>query len=145
MREPLCGTYSPSIDAKGRMSFPNKLRDVLGPEFYLCKGPEIDKQYIAVYSVEDFKEYSAKLYEIPGDIGGEIRRVILAGAEKQSPDKQGRIFIPAMLREYAGIEGEVTVIGNYNKAEIWNPAKLTVDSQIIDPEAYKAAVAGFVF
>ena len=115
MREPLCGTYSPSIDAKGRMSFPNKLRDVLGPEFYLCKGPEIDKQYIAVYSVEDFK------------------------------DKQGRIFIPAMLREYAGIEGEVTVIGNYNKAEIWNPAKLTVDSQIIDPEAYKAAMAGFVF
>ena len=145
MREPLCGTYNPSIDAKGRMSFPNKLRDVLGPEFYLCKGPEIDKRYIAVYSVEDFDEYSAKLFQIPGDTGVGIRRMILAGAEKQSPDKQGRIFIPAMLREYAGIEGEVTVIGNYNKAEIWDPAKLKEDTQNIDTEAFKAALAGFVF
>ena len=52
MSEPLYGTYNPSIDAKGRMSFPNKLREILGAEFYLCIGHE--KNYIAVYSVEEF-------------------------------------------------------------------------------------------
>ena len=81
MNEPLCGTYNPSIDTKGRMSFPTKLRDILGAEFYLCVGH--DKNYIAVYSVEEFKNYCGKLNEIPGDIGSEIRRELLAGADKQ--------------------------------------------------------------
>lgn len=63
MSEPLCGTYYPSIDQKGRMSFPNKLREILGAEFYLCAGH--DDHYIAVYSAEEFKEYQSKLYTLP--------------------------------------------------------------------------------
>lgn len=142
MSEPLYGTYNPSIDAKGRMSFPNKLREILGAEFYLCIGHE--KNYIAVYSVEEFGKYCGKLNEIPGDIGSEIRRKLLAGADKQIPDKQGRIFISQYLRNYAGITDEVTVIGNMNRAEIWNPAKLEESRQSVDPVAMKAALANLV-
>lgn len=142
MNEPLCGTYNPSIDAKGRMSFPNKLRDVLGAEFYLCVGH--DKNYIAVYSVDEFKKYCEKLNQIKGDIGSEIRRELLAGADKQVPDKQGRIFISQTLREFAEITDEVTVIGNMNRAEIWNPTLYAASRKSLDPAAKKAALADLV-
>ena len=72
MADLLCGTYYPSIDQKGRMSFPTKLREILGPEFYLCQGH--DDSYIAVYSLEAFQEYSDKLYSIAGKKGADIRR-----------------------------------------------------------------------
>lgn len=143
MNEPLCGTFKPSIDAKGRMSFPNKLREILGAEFYLCIGHE--KNYIAVYSVDEFYKYCDKLNEIPDEIGSEIRRELLAGADKQSPDKQGRIFISQQLRDYAGITaGEVTVIGNMNRAEIWNSEKLAECRRNVDQAAKKAALANLV-
>ncbi len=120
MAAPLCGTYNPSIDAKGRMSFPNKLREILGAEFYLCIGH--DDHYIAVYSLEEFEEYKDKLYTIPGKKGSDVRRKLLACADRQIPDKQGRIFISQQLREHANIEGEVVVIGAANRAEIWDKA-----------------------
>lgn len=142
MNEPLCGTYNPSIDTKGRMSFPTKLRDILGAEFYLCIGH--DKEYIAVYSVDEFKQYCGKLNEIKGDIGSEIRRELLAGADKQVPDKQGRIFISQTLREFAHITDEVTVIGNMNRAEIWNPTLFAESRKSLDPAAKKAALADLV-
>lgn len=124
------------------MSFPNKLRDILGAEFYLCMGHE--KDYIAVYSVEKFYEYCDKLNQIPGEIGSEIRRDLLSGADKQVPDKQGRIFISQYLRDRAGITGDVTVIGNMNRAEIWDSAKLAASKSSVDPEAKRAALAGMV-
>lgn len=123
MADPLCGTYYPSIDLKGRMSFPNKLRDILGPEFYLCAGH--DDSYIAVYSPEEFQVYRTKLYSVKGKAGSNVRRILLACADKQVPDKQGRIFISQNLRDHAeiGPEDEVVVIGAENRAEIWNRAK----------------------
>lgn len=121
MAAPLCGTYYPSIDAKGRMSFPNKLREILGAEFYLCIGH--DNHYIAVYSLEEFEAYKNKLYTIPGKKGSDVRRKLLAWADRQIPDKQGRIFISQQLRDHAMIEGEVVVIGAANRAEIWDKAK----------------------
>ncbi len=138
MKEPLCGIYNPSIDAKGRMSFPNKLRDLLGTEFYLCIGH--DKKYIAVYSSEEFDIYCGKLYQIEGELGSQIRRELLSGADKQIPDKQGRIFIAQHLRDYAGITGEVTVIGNMNRAEIWDSASWEANKSTIDEAAKKAAL-----
>ncbi len=118
MAAALCGTYYPSIDAKGRMSFPNKLREVLGPEFYLCMGH--DDHYIAVYSPEEFEIYQEKLYTIPGKKGSDLRRKLLSCADKQIPDKQGRIFIAPILRAHANITGEVVVIGASHRAEIWD-------------------------
>lgn len=143
MGEPLCGTFNPSIDTKGRMSFPTKLRDILGAEFYLCIGHE--NNYIAVYSIEEFNNYCNKLNQIEGEIGSEIRRELLSGADKQIPDKQGRIFIAQHLRDHAGItSGEITVIGNMNRAEIWDSTRLAESKKSVDPAAKKAALAHLV-
>ncbi len=142
MKEPLCGTYNPSIDQKGRMSFPNKLRDILGPEFYLCAGH--DNNYIAVYSPEEFDDFCKKLYTIPGEIGSEIRRDVMSSTDKQIPDKQGRIFISQNLRDYAGIEDQVTVIGNMNRCEIWNTEKLNEAKKAVSAADKKAALSQLV-
>ena len=104
MADLLCGTYYPSIDQKGRMSFPTKLREILGHEFFLCQGH--DDSYIAVYSPEAFQDYCETLNSIPGKQGADIRRKLLAGADKQVPDKQGGIFITQQLRDHAGITDE---------------------------------------
>jgi len=142
MKEPLFGTYTPSIDQKGRMSFPNKLREILGAEFYLCVGYE--NNYIAVYSPEEFNEYCQKLYSIEGEVGTALRRDLLAGTDKQVPDKQGRIFLAQHLRDYAGISDNVTVVGALNKAEIWDTERYLAVKNSIDPEAKKAALAHMV-
>ena len=142
MADLLCGTYYPSIDQKGRMSFPTKLREILGPEFYLCQGH--DDSYIAVYSLEAFQEYSDKLYSIAGKKGADIRRVLLAGADKQVPDKQGRIFITQQLRDHAGITDEVVVIGANTRAEIWNKSKWEEFNSSITQDEINDALADLV-
>lgn len=145
MTAALCGTYNPSIDRKGRMSFPNKLREILGPEFYLCIGH--DNHYIAVYSPEEFEAYQSKLYTIPGQTGSNIRRKLLACADKQTPDKQGRIFIAQNLRDHAGIntdDKEVIVIGASNRAEIWDKATWEKFNNDITIEDINAALDDIV-
>lgn len=139
MSASLCSTYYHSIDAKGRMSFPTKLREKLGAEFYLCIGH--DDHYIAVYSPEEFEEYQAKLRTIPGKLGSDIRRKLIANSDKQAPDKQGRIFIAPFLKEHAKLDKDVVVIGSINRAEIWdkdtwdkNNGKLSMDDIIAATE-----------
>ena len=139
MADPLCGTFYPSIDQKGRMSFPNKLRDILGPEFFLCAGH--DDHYIAVYSPEEFESYREKLLSVTGKAGSNVRRFLLSCSDKQVPDKQGRIFIAQQLRDYAGINGEVVVIGAGNRAEIWDKATWDEFSSNMSLDDINAALA----
>ena len=142
MADLLCGTYYPSIDQKGRMSFPTKLREILGPEFFLCQGH--DDAYIAVYSPEAFQEYCETLNSIPGKKGSDIRRKLLAGADKQVPDKQGRIFITQQLRDHAGITDEVVVIGADKRAEIWNRSKWEEVNSGITQDKINDILAGLI-
>lgn len=121
MAEPLYGTYYPSIDSKGRMAFPNKLREILGPEFYLVPGK--GGKYLSVYSPEEYAKFEEKLSSIPGATGEAARRIYIAAADKQTADKQGRIFIKDNLKAHAEITDEVVVIGASYKAEIWSRAK----------------------
>jgi MraZ protein len=121
------------------MSFPNKLRDILGPEFFLCAGH--DDHYIAVYSPEEFESYREKLLSVTGKAGSNVRRFLLSCSDKQVPDKQGRIFIAQQLRDYAGINGEVVVIGAGNRAEIWNKATWDEFSSNMSLDDINAALA----
>lgn len=138
----LCGTYFHSIDAKGRMSFPNKLRDILGAEFYLCMGH--DDHYIAVYSPEEFDVYQSKLNTIPGKEGSVMRRKLLSCADRQMPDKQGRIFITPALRDHALLDKEVVVVGSANRAEIWDKDKWEKFNSEITLDDINAALSDLV-
>ena len=142
MTAALCGTYNHSIDAKGRMSFPTKLREILGAEFYLCIGH--DDHYIAVYSPEEFEVYQSRLNTIPGKAGSDIRRKLLSCADRQMPDKQGRIFIAPALKEHAFLDKDVVVIGSSNRAEIWDKETWEKFNQNVTLDDINAALAELV-
>lgn len=142
MAEPLCGTYYPSIDSKGRMAFPNKLRDILGPEFFIVPGK--GGKYLSVYSPEEYDIFMGKLNTITGIQGEAARRYYIAKSDKQTSDKQGRIFIKDYLREYAEITDEVVVIGASYKAEIWSKANWEECNNSISMADIDAALADLV-
>ena len=117
----MIGTYYHNIDVKGRMNFPTKLRECLGTPFFITKG--IDQVCLTVYAQEEWDRLAAKVAAMPESKGGIIKRWIFSGAAEVTPDKQGRILIPQNLRQFAGLEKDVVVIGANNKAEIWEKSR----------------------
>lgn len=117
----MIGTYYHNIDVKGRMNFPTKLRECLGTPFFITKG--IDQVCLTVYAQEEWDHLAAKVAAMPESKGGIIKRWIFSGAAEVTPDKQGRILIPQNLRQFAGLEKDVVVIGANNKAEIWEKSR----------------------
>ena len=120
MSEALMGSYYHSIDAKGRMNFPTKLRDILGETLYITRGMD---DCLSVYSKPAWDEVMHKMAELPEARARMFSRFICANACEIIPDKQGRILIPQALRDIAKLEKDVVVIGVLNKAEIWDKAK----------------------
>jgi len=124
------GTYQNNVDPKGRVSIPVKFRDALGERFYVTKGFD---SCIDVYTVEGWEEFAEKLQKLSvtkKDMRDFVR-FVFGNATEVELDKQGRILLPAMLRETVGIEKEVIVMGVGNKVEIWDKAKWEERQQII--------------
>jgi len=116
----LIGEYSHNIDAKGRLNFPARLREDLGERFIVTKGLD---DCLFVYSLDEWKVLEQKIKELPLSKARAIQRYLFSGACEVEPDKQGRILIPANLREFAGLEKDIMVIGASNRAEIWNRSR----------------------
>lgn len=135
----LMGTYHHNIDAKGRMSFPTKLRDLLGGEFYVTKS--INQKCLTIYSKSEWEKLANKIAELPDSMGGlDIKRWLFSGAGELVPDKQGRVLIPSDLREFAGLKKDVVVIGLDDKAEIWDKELWDAQQSNMDMSAMLAAV-----
>ncbi len=113
------GEYSHTIDAKGRLIIPSKLRDELGDNFVVTKGLD---GCLFVYDMEEWALLHEHLKTLPLTHKDTrmINRFFLASASNGEIDKQGRVLIPAVLREYAGIEKDVVLLGVGNRIEIWN-------------------------
>ncbi|GAA1170871.1 division/cell wall cluster transcriptional repressor MraZ [Nesterenkonia xinjiangensis] len=115
------GTYTPRMDEKGRLILPAKYRDDLAEGLVLTRGQE---RCIYVFSTEEFQNVHQQMRQAPltSRQARDYIRVFLSGASDETPDKQGRITIPSALREYAGLDRDVTVIGAGDRAEIWDSA-----------------------
>lgn len=113
----LLGEYNYNVDAKGRVFVPAKLKDSLGEVFVLAKGMD---PCIAIYSLEMWNAYVAKLSALPEMKARNIRRFLFSSAQEASCDSQGRVVLTSQLREYADLVKEVTIIGAGDHAEIWN-------------------------
>jgi MraZ protein len=113
------GTFAPKLDDKGRLILPAKFWDELSGGIVITRGLE---RCVFVYSQREFEDIHAKMRQAPvtSKQGRDFIRVFLSGASQEMPDKQRRITIPAMLREYAGLDRDLTVIGAGNRAEIWD-------------------------
>lgn len=115
----MTGEYQHSLDNKGRLFMPAKLRDELGDVFYITIS--MDK-CLCAYSSDTWGELSARVNAMPY-VKQRKMRPLFARAAKCEMDAQGRILIPQNLREYAGFEKNVTVVGCNNHAELWDSEK----------------------
>lgn len=129
----LTGEYFHNIDDKGRMIFPSKLRDDLGEQFYITRWLD---DCLVVFSQEEWDNICQKLKEQPMGRSRDIQRFLFANACTVEPDKQGRILIPANLRERAGITKDVAVIGVLNRAEIWDKERWIKMADSIDADVF---------
>ena len=116
----LIGEYRHSLDPKGRVNFPAKLREDLGDSFIICKGLD---NCLYVYRMSEWDKLVEKTSALPSSKARTIQRFFFASAVCCEPDKQGRVLIPQTLRDYAGLTGEIAVIGVSTRAEIWDSAR----------------------
>lgn len=115
----LLGEYEHSIDTKGRLAMPAKLREGLGEHFIITKGLD---GCLFVYDMEQWHILEQKLSALPMSRKGarDFSRFLFSGASESECDKQGRILLPANLRRYAGLEKDAVVVGVGARAEIWD-------------------------
>ncbi len=112
------GEYNHTIDAKGRLIIPSKFREILGDVFVVTKGLD---GCLFVYDNEEWKLFEEKLRALPitNKEARQFVRFFLAGAAEVEVDKQGRILIPNVLREFAQLNKDVTLVGVGSRIEIW--------------------------
>ena len=112
------GEYNHTIDAKGRLIVPSKFREILGDVFVVTKGLD---GCLFVYDNEEWKLFEEKLRALPitNKEARQFVRFFLAGAAEAEVDKQGRILIPNVLREFAGLTKDVVLVGVGSRIEIW--------------------------
>ena len=124
--------YNHTLDTKGRLIIPAKFRETLGEEFVISKGMD---GCLFVYANDDWNAFEQKLTSLPliNKEARQFARFFLAGAATVEVDKQGRILLPAHLREFAGLEKDVVVIGANTKAEIWDRARWEALNAAWDP------------
>jgi len=112
----MTGEYQHTIDAKGRLFIPSKLREELGDTFYITVGMD---PCLSIYSLESWNGFIDRFNSMPYSRSRRMRP-LFANAAKCELDGQGRILIPQKLRDYAGLKKEITVIGVSSRAEIWD-------------------------
>ena len=115
------GTHTPRLDDKGRLFLPARYRDKLADGLVVTRGQE---RALFVFPMEEFTRLSEQLRTAPmtNKAARDYLRVFLSGAIDEVPDRQGRITIPPVLREYARLTRDCTVIGAGSRIEIWDSA-----------------------
>ncbi len=113
------GEYNHTIDAKGRLIVPSKFREQLGSEFIATKGLD---GCLFVYPKEEWANIEEKFRNIPLTTkdARKFSRFFFAGAAVCEVDRQGRILLPQVLREFADLQKEAVLAGVLSRIEIWS-------------------------
>lgn len=116
------GEYNHTIDTKGRLIVPSKFRETLGDEFVVTKGLD---GCLFVYDNAEWAVFEEKLKGLPltNKNARAFVRFFLAGAATVEVDKQGRILLPSVLREFAQITKDAVLVGVASRIEIWSREK----------------------
>lgn len=113
------GIHTPKLDDKGRLILPAKFRERLASGLVVTKGQE---RCLYLYPYATFAEIAAKVTSGPTSNKAvrDYQRMLLSGASDEVPDKQGRITIPQVLRAYAALQTDCTVVGSGDRIEVWD-------------------------
>ena len=133
----LAGKYEHTIDAKGRIIVPSKIREGLGDSFIVTLGLD---GCLYIFSDDGWDKFTEQLEKLPGT--KEIRqtkRYFMANAAQCDIDKQGRTLVPAALREKAGSDKEVVLVGMIDKVELWSKERFDAQNESIDSFSIESA------
>jgi MraZ protein len=116
------GEFQHSLDTKGRVILPAKYRDQLAEGAFVTKGRG---GCLSVFTPEEFETVASEIREQSKRGQRELNaaRSFFGGAAEIRPDKQGRVALPPNLREFAGLDRDVVVVGLYSRIEIWDRAR----------------------
>jgi len=112
----MTGEYQHSLDAKGRLFIPARLREELGNEFFITLSMD---HCLSAYSLESWQRFTDRINAMPY-VKQQKMRPLYAFASRCELDAQGRVLIPQNLRERVGLTKNVTVLGANNHAEFWD-------------------------
>ncbi|RUM87516.1 MAG: division/cell wall cluster transcriptional repressor MraZ [Thermodesulfatator sp.] len=126
------GRFRHALDEKGRLSIPSRFREILrqrygGATLVVTRHPEC----LVAYPWEEWRKLEERMLALPQDLP-EVRlylRYFLGSAEECALDRQGRILLPAHLREAAGLKKEAELLGLLDRFEIWAPERLAARLQ----------------
>ena len=127
------GEYNHIVDTKGRLIIPTDFREGLGAKFVVTKGFD---GCLFAYPQDAWEKFEEKLEALPL-VRKEARtlvRFFVSGARTCELDKQGRILVPSVLREFAGLEKDVVLAGATNRVEIWSKSRWAQVSAVDDME-----------
>ena len=138
----MTGTFEHSVDAKGRLIVPARLREELGETFYLAMGMDA---CLAIYPQETWNRFTEKFASLPMSQSA-VMRPLFANAAKCELDAQGRIVVPQKLRAYASLEKDVVILGVHDRAEIWAADTWRArEEEAMTPEKMSACLAALGF
>ncbi len=141
MNNMFMGEYHHSIDEKGRIIIPSKLREKLGSEFIVTKGLD---SCLFIYPKEEWNIVMNKYKELPNTKDTRnFMRIFLSGATINDFDRQGRLNINPSLIKYANLLKDCVIVGVNERLEIWS--KENWDKFIIDNESNLTDIADSLF
>jgi MraZ protein len=136
------GEYRHTVDDKGRIAVPAKFRVQLGAGAVVSRWLDA---CLAIHTQEGWGELATKVAALPitDPNARRFSRLIFAGAAEVELDRQGRILLPAYLRDHITLGSEAVVVGSRDHAEIWVPATWATYAQgLEDPDELAEAFAG---
>ncbi len=135
------GEYRHSIDGKGRVAVPARFRAELATGATVCRWLEnciaifpkqVWQQLADAASAERYTDSSARAFT----------RFLFSGAFEVEPDAQGRVVLPASLRQFGGLKSEVVVVGAADHLELWEPARWQEVSAQMSSDEFAERIGG---
>lgn len=113
------GEFTHTIDEKGRLSLPAKFRPALNDGLVVTRGLD---GCLFIFTSADFRALGERRLPMTHPDGRDFERMFYSGAADLNLDKQGRILLPQVLREFAGLNGDAVVVGVNTRIEVWSQA-----------------------
>lgn len=114
------GEFVHTIDDKGRLVIPAKFRSTMASGMVISRGMD---RCLVIYPLGAWQAYRERISALPTTDrdARDLRRLVFGSAADITPDSQGRFIIPPSLREYAGLDGQVVIVGCDTYIELWHP------------------------
>ncbi|MBR6825120.1 MAG: division/cell wall cluster transcriptional repressor MraZ [Oscillospiraceae bacterium] len=131
------GQYKHTIDSKGRLIVPSKLREELGECFYVTVAPDT---CLTIFTKPEWEKVIERSNQISLTHSGGLR-MLIGKAWQCEPDKQGRFILPEYLRDFAGIREDVIFLGLGGRGELWAAEQYEArEAEQLTPDAIRAAL-----